>query len=816
MEEDSNTSNLPEPVEENKKEDESNKPQVEEVELDKNKKSETESISTAVPSLLVEFESYFNEGFDIYSINNGIIQTRVPIMQVNDYAYPYEIVEFKIDNVQDFSFQEEKYEVNKTEGNIKKDEEISNERCLKILHTEDNEGKLKVEDLNDPPGGEGKMSIEQSDKETIIEKNENNNITDEFLRDEDFADNPEDGVIREEMYTEDKLDEDDLLEDRVKPISPKKVEEVRDEKKKAELDQVDEESENESEEKNIPIAENFPIAENETENKIVLHTKEEEKCTEEDAKIQVEENKVPDQTEINEECIDRKHSFKTKDDEIKNLYEKLDAQKYQNKLIMDENKKLLEIINIFRLLQNLENEKPVSQTKPSEEVEVKSPTELFNKEKELIRLKEHYNTYSVKSNNLIIQEDLKNIEQMKSNPREISEINNNNQELIAKSSSSEIIAKKQEEEDLFDNEGEREIILKVNKPKIQSDRNILISNHQKSNDNVVNSRKNFINTNKAKKTTSYGAIYKDKPKEGCINNNEPMTKSSSKSSFIKINEDLSKTNNDQKAKKNFITINSNNKPQSLVKNTSNFSKSAQRATDKANTNLQMNSSQSQQEYENMSKMNMYRNYPNPYTNIGLNVINSNNENEINNYIPSISNVSPDLSSPVEYFSHKEKLNENNGHTNILFNKNYDFNSFSNEELDINIDNLYNVRSQNKNLNCTPSSYRQLINLLEKCKEMNDRLITTLNKEDFGLKIDVDKRKKDVENLEEILDYINSAKSLQEKQNHIIPFYLIDKRKLYENIVNYMFEKKQKNLYFANSKSSPSLIKSNSTLSQKNK
>lgn len=48
---------------------------------------------------------------------------------------------------------------------------------------------------------------------------------------------------------------------------------------------------------------------------------------------------------------------KSRDDEIKYLNDKLNSYKNQNKVILDENKKLLEIINIFKILQNLENSK---------------------------------------------------------------------------------------------------------------------------------------------------------------------------------------------------------------------------------------------------------------------------------------------------------------------------------------------------------------------------------------------------------------------------------------------------------------------------
>ena len=54
------------------------------------------------------------------------------------------------------------------------------------------------------------------------------------------------------------------------------------------------------------------------------------------------------------------YTIRSRDDEIRSLNDKLYSYKNQNKVILDENKKLLEIINIFKILQNLENSKKTS------------------------------------------------------------------------------------------------------------------------------------------------------------------------------------------------------------------------------------------------------------------------------------------------------------------------------------------------------------------------------------------------------------------------------------------------------------------------
>jgi hypothetical protein len=86
------------------------------------------------------------------------------------------------------------------------------------------------------------------------------------------------------------------------------------------------------------------------------------------------------------------------------------------------------------------------------------------------------------------------------------------------------------------------------------------------------------------------------------------------------------------------------------------------------------------------------------------------------------------------------------------------------------------------------NYNEVIDLLDKYKRMNEKLMKTLTIESEN-KINVEERKRDVENLSSVLDYINSIKDLQDRKDHVIPFYLVEKKKIYNNMMKYIFEKK---------------------------
>jgi hypothetical protein len=159
-------------------------------------------------------------------------------------------------------------------------------------------------------------------------------------------------------------------------------------------------------------------------------------------------------------------------------------------------------------------------------------------------------------------------------------------------------------------------------------------------------------------------------------------------------------------------------------------------------------------------------------------------------------------------STKSSLNTNYKNQ-IAFSDNSMEPGFDDNKINLNIiNNIANTNNINNISDPLSTNYDHLINLLERYREMNDKLMSCLNREDLTVKIDTERRKQDVENLEQILEYINSIKNLPDKneQEHVIPFYLIDKRRLYENIVNYIYHTKDRvgNNIPTNSKSFKSL------------
>ena len=172
---------------------------------------------------------------------------------------------------------------------------------------------------------------------------------------------------------------------------------------------------------------------------------------------------------------------------------------------------------------------------------------------------------------------------------------------------------------------------------------------------------------------------------------------------------------------------------------------------------------------------------NPKTYINITNCNKKNysnfkKNTVDNlYINSIQNVSPGLSPCII---------QNNDYNEIILNERFidDVNVKYDTEIELN---RYE-EDNNENFN-----YQNIIEVLERYKEMNDRLIRNLSIEPTNY-INLDKRKKDVENLEEVLKYINSIKDLEDRTNHVIPFYLIDKKIIYQNMIKYIFDKKEDN------------------------
>jgi hypothetical protein len=139
-------------------------------------------------------------------------------------------------------------------------------------------------------------------------------------------------------------------------------------------------------------------------------------------------------------------------------------------------------------------------------------------------------------------------------------------------------------------------------------------------------------------------------------------------------------------------------------------------------------------------------------------------------------TSVDRISPSDVMSSQQKANRlNENYNNIVFN-NY------------NVDEACRtIKTDNNDDIC---NFDQIIDLLEHYRDMNDTVIKNLTPEQNDNSVNLNRRKEAVESLEEVLGYINSLQDLQERKNHIIPFYLVDKRKLYENMMGYIFKREE--------------------------
>jgi hypothetical protein len=91
------------------------------------------------------------------------------------------------------------------------------------------------------------------------------------------------------------------------------------------------------------------------------------------------------------------------------------------------------------------------------------------------------------------------------------------------------------------------------------------------------------------------------------------------------------------------------------------------------------------------------------------------------------------------------------------------------------------------------NYNNIIDILEHYKYMNDTVIKNLTIDTNVPFVNIEKRKESVQSLEKVLEHINSIYDLQERKNHVIPFYLVEKKKIYENMLQYFFTKKDSNL-----------------------
>jgi len=146
--------------------------------------------------MINEWKDYYNNDYIIFSINNEIVNDQYFSTKhiLNTYQSR---VEFIIDNIEDFSFKNEDY-IN----SIENDFHIN--YAQEVLEAEENENKKRAQKANDDPIEN--IDEENKIKETLnsndlkspneksgysegqsIENNENNIMSDEFLKEEDFA-----------------------------------------------------------------------------------------------------------------------------------------------------------------------------------------------------------------------------------------------------------------------------------------------------------------------------------------------------------------------------------------------------------------------------------------------------------------------------------------------------------------------------------------------------------------------------------------------------------------------------------------------------
>jgi len=161
--------------------------------------------------------------------------------------------------------------------------------------------------------------------------------------------------------------------------------------------------------------------------------------------------------------------------------------------------------------------------------------------------------------------------------------------------------------------------------------------------------------------------------------------------------------------------------------------------------------------------------------------NNNNNNSSNNNNNNLFNI-------FDNEQQQQQQQQDKSNINKIFNNIDDINFNKEKNSKIFLENLDSLLDEKNPEEKDVRNYNSLINYLEKYRDLNDKLIETLENEKNGeKKIDLDKRKKDVEYLEHVLDYITNLGDNKESKD-LIPFYLIDKRKLFENMVKYLYSK----------------------------
>ena len=93
----------------------------------------------------------------------------------------------------------------------------------------------------------------------------------------------------------------------------------------------------------------------------------------------------------------------------KELTEKVNNLKQQNKIVSDENKKLLEILHLYKIIQNIENNEPPSQSNVEKDLMINKPSKLKNRLKihseieNPVKAEQESKIYNHPLNNVIIE-----------------------------------------------------------------------------------------------------------------------------------------------------------------------------------------------------------------------------------------------------------------------------------------------------------------------------------------------------------------------------------------------------------------------------
>lgn len=556
------------------------------------------------------------------------------------------------------------------------------------------------------------------------------------------------------------------------------------------------------------------------------------------------------------------YTTKSRDDEIKSLNDKLYSYKNQNKIILDENKKLLEIINIFKILQNLENSNKNSNSNSNnldsvnENLDsdgINREIENINNNNDLLLKKDSNPTHIIKSEGNILKEEDKFIykenqafdnygllefERFTKNEKksirnidfsyakkflnsnnfviEDNEINktirdekiyksenasiNNRYDNINESSNlnlkNNLMLSDQKNE--YENQYPEQRILNnsnqnlnqkidnhyiVNNDVIRNESEIIVKNNFTYNKNILTSNEkicisvsssnnlisptsydstNNVSSNNNKKKTFIKIDDTLQNKGGYYSKNCKIMGNSTKANNNNNNDKL--CNNEKRFNNKVSYINTNSIPTMNSKGNSGSNKSKTLATQ---SSIVFSNNQESPEYKKVN----YPTNPNIKANGKIQINGEFNIYEHKNNIPFSQQAFFNYSSSQNPYDNGYKKNCNYVNNNRNFQK---------IPPNINLDNINKKAKDMKN-------YNHLIQYLEKYKELNDRLIETLENEKNDVKIDVNKRKRDVEYLEHILNYISGLGDNKESKD-FIPFYLIDKRKLFENMVKYLYSK----------------------------